>query len=137
MSLEIIGFSYKWVAEMVYRIKSQGDRRIGCWKDLMWWYWNNKLCKKRGWIQVLKSSINIREATCYSRELKALRLTENYMQVALRSLENICSISRFLGVELGNNNPLCTHTHTRNWESCDFTHINLWTVGSCSSACFE
>lgn len=61
---------------------------------------------------MLNSSINVKEATCNSRELRALRPTENYMQVALRSLDNICSISRFLGVEFGKNNPLCTHTHT-------------------------
>ena len=61
---------------------------------------------------MLKSSINIREATCNSRELKALRLTENYMQVALRSLENICSISRFLEWSLvTTTHSVHTHTH--------------------------
>lgn len=59
---------------------------------------------------MLKSSIIVKEVTYNSRELKALRDTENCMQVAaMRSLEDICSTSMFMGIQFGKEHLSYTH----------------------------
>lgn len=53
---------------------------------------------------MLKSSIIVKEVTYNSRELKALRDTENCMQVAaMRSLEDICPPPCLWEYSLGKN----------------------------------
>lgn len=108
--------SYNWVTEMGHGKSSQGDRRLGHYMSLVCWYWNhNKLCKKRWWIQMLKSSVNMKAVTYNSRELQTLRDTGNKcVQVAVRSLAYGDTVWERTSTPY-------THalTHIHIWESCN------------------